>query len=119
MATQFFEYQDSAGTSYGVPMTDAQQNVYGYMVGTLPTGYSTLSALQTAVPGALALPSGLNLRRITVTSDFFGSAQLPVLTSAEFAAIEPTGAAPFPLAAVSVTEDVSITGASGEVRNSN
>lgn len=119
MATLYYEYDDDAGTKYGVTLNDAQQAIYPSAVGTLSTGYSSLAALQAAVSGTIPLPPGLNLRIINITDPFFGTAQLMVLTPAQFAAIEPTGATPFPLPPFSNTSSPSITGASGEIRMSN
>lgn len=119
MATQWYEYDDDAGTKYGTSLTDAQQAIYVNAIGALSTGYATLAALQTAVAGALALPSGLALRYVNVTDPFFGTAPLPVLTSAQFASVEPTGVAPYPLAPFSNTSSPSISGAVGESRLSN
>jgi hypothetical protein len=119
MATQWYEYDDGAGTKYGVALSDAQQVIYAALVGALPTGYATLAALQAAVPGVLAFPPGLAARYVNITSTFFGTAQMVVLTDASMNAIEPTGSTPFPLASVVVSDTMSITGAVGESRLSN
>jgi hypothetical protein len=119
MATQYFAYIDDAGTTYPLPLTDAQQAVYPVFVGVLPTAYATAAALLAAISGSIALPAGLAPRSVTLTQAFFGSALLPVLTAAQFNAIEPTGATPLPKAPISWTDAAYINGASGETRLSN
>jgi hypothetical protein len=119
MATQWYEYDDDAGTKYGISLTDAQQALYAAVIGVLPTAYASLAALQVAIPAALAFPNGLASRYFNVTSDFFGSAQLVTLNTAQFDAKYPTGVTPFPATPISVTENVAITGAVGESRLNN
>jgi hypothetical protein len=119
MSTQWYDYQDDGGTHYGVQLTDAQQAIYTAAIGTLSTGYATFAALQTAIPSAISLPAGLSLRKINITSPFFGTAQLMVLTPAQYDAVYPTGNAPFPLASFAYTDSPAITGATGETRLSN
>src|ERR1039458_2577612 len=119
MATQWFEYDDTAGTKFGIQLTDDQQSMYTAMVGALPTGYATLSALQVAVSGLLSAPLGLNVRLLQVTQGVFGTTSIPVLTEAAYAAVVPTGASPFPTAPISVSLSVSITGYTNESRFGN
>lgn len=119
MATQYYMYTDDAGTEYGVPLTDAQQALYTAIVGTLPASYASLAAFQVANPSAVAYPAGLAARYFNVTSAFFGTAQIVVLSTAQFDALFPTGTTPFPTTPVSFTDPVAISGASGEQRMSN
>ena len=119
MATLYFEYDDDAGTKYGLPLSESQQSVYAAIVGTLPTGYASLSALQGAVSGALAFPAGLTPRSITITHDFFGSAALPVLNLTDWERVEPTGPTPFPETPVTFSTQAAISASVGEQRLSN
>ena len=119
MPVLYYEYDDDAGTKYGVALTEGQQALYPVAIGTLSTGYASFALLQAAIPAALVQPFGLTLRTANVTSSVFGSCQIPILTRDQAAAIEPTGSTPFPETPVSFTDSVSITGYSGEQRLSN
>ena len=119
VSTNWYEYDDDAGTAYGVQLTDGQQAVYTALGATLPTAYGSFADLQTAVPAVQVIPLGLTIRTINVTSSVFGTAQIPLLTQAAFDLLFPTGQQPFPITPFSVTESVSVTGASGEQRLSN
>lgn len=119
MATQYYAYQDDGGTTYPVALSDAQQAMYTAMIGALPTAYATAAALLAAISGSMAFPSGLASRYINLTSAFFGTAPLVVLTATAFNAKFPTGATPFPETGTIVTESVAIAGAVGEQRLSN
>lgn len=119
MATQWYEYDDDAGTAYGTTLSDAQQAMYATVFGSIPTGYATFAALQAAVPAMFVMPPGLATRYLAITSPFFGTAQLVVLDSATFDAHYPTGLTPFPETPYAYTDSPAITGATGEARNSN
>jgi hypothetical protein len=119
MATQYYEYDDDAGTEYGVALTDAQQAMYTALGLTLPTGYATLAALQAAIPTAQNYPTGLASRRINITSPYFGQAQQVILNAADMATVEPTGTTPFPKAPFTYTDSPAVSGAIGEQRLSN
>jgi hypothetical protein len=119
MATQWYEYDDDAGTKYGYQLDDAQVLMYFSLFGAVPTGYADLASLQAAVPGLLPLPTGLLVRYFTVQSPFFGSAQIVALTQADFVAKEPTGSAPYPMPNFTFADSVAITAATGEQRNGN
>jgi len=119
MATQYYPYVDAAGTIYPVALTDAQQAMYSAVVGTLPTGYASASALLAAISGSQNYPAGLSGRYVSIQDNFFGTAPLVVLTETQFSAIEPTGQTPYPTATSTYSGSGSITGASGEQRLSN
>jgi len=119
VATQWYAYADAAGTKYGIALNDVQQGMYVALGLTLPTAYATLSALQSAIPAAVPYPAGLQSRYVNITSPFFGSAELVILTVADFATVYPTGATPLPEPAFVYTDAPQITGAADEQRLSN
>jgi hypothetical protein len=119
MATNWYAYSDAAGTKYGIALNDVQQAMYVALGLTLPTAYATLAALQSAIPAAVPYPAGLQSRFVNITSPFFGTAELVILTVADFALIYPTGPTPLPKPAFAYTDAPQITGAADEQRLSN
>jgi len=139
MANVTVPYEDEHGTKYGMQVdAGLQALLMDLRVGASITPeepfdstFGDLEELQAADgwSGAIAAPAGLRPRTLTLqlTNSAMGSERevgnmltIPVGDKATFAALEPTGEAPFP-EMVTTLQSVAagVTGASGESRTSN
>ena len=140
MTTCVIPYKDGNNTQYGVIADEDQQSLLDDLLGVLqlprtaPFGqqFATLSALQ-AVSGwneAIAVPPGLVLRQVKMAlgdmqdgnapSAGLGTVTAVVGDETVFDDIFPTGVTPFPgLPNTTTAVVITITGATGESRNSN
>jgi hypothetical protein len=146
MAQGIIPYVDGYGTKYGVAQEIALNGVLydlakaapGYSAPTAPFGstYGTLAELQAVSgwSGAIALPGGLTPRKLQVAvgdigdgnpqglsvGTVTGTTSVIVGDPALAAILEPTGATPFPEAALALTTaKAQIVGLTGESRSSN
>jgi hypothetical protein len=140
MTTCVIPYKDGNNTQYGVIADEDQQSLLDDLLDVLqlprtaPFGqqFATLSALQ-AVSGwneAIAAPPGLVLRQVKMAlgdikdgnapSAGLGTVTAVVGDETVFDDIFPTGVTPFPgLPNTTTAVVITITGATGESRNSN
>jgi hypothetical protein len=135
MAQKIIAYADDSGTLYGLSV---EESLFGAwldfaeaagqtLAAPYNTTYATLAALQaiSGWSGAIAFPAGLSPRVQSIglaeaSGNQIATVQAPVGNKTVYAALEPTGAAPYPTTAYTLTGmKASIVGVAGEQRSGN
>jgi hypothetical protein len=135
MANKIIAYQDDHGTKYGATEEESLQALFAdycavveqTLTAPFDTTFADLTALQAVNgwSGAIAMPAGLTPRKVSLglaEASGNGIATVAAICGSEtvFAALEPSGATPFPTDAETLTGmTAAIVGTAGEARASN